>query len=39
MPIEELFADFTQCGGGETGVFQFRNGEVATYHDQELVGE
>lgn len=39
VPIEELFADFAQCGGGETGVFQLGNSEVATYHDEELVGE
>ena len=39
MPIEELFADFAQCRGGETGDFQLGDSEVATYHDEELVGE
>lgn len=39
VPIEELFANFAQCEGGETGIFQVGIGEVAAYHDEELVGE
>lgn len=39
MPIEELFADFAQCGGGEPGIFQVGMAEMVAYHDEELVGE
>lgn len=39
VPIEELFADFAQCGGGETSIFQVGMVEMAAYHDEELVGE
>ncbi len=39
VPIEELFANFAQCGGGETGIYQVGIGEVAAYHDEELIGE
>lgn len=39
VPIEELFADFAQCAGGETGIFQVGMGEIAAYQDEELVGE